>query len=411
MPDPWAYWAATENFANGKWVLTDDEMADTLAQIHLQGGHLTQYVRIEENAWAFRQSPGHPLQMAVFHRLGYPRLANIFLSILAAWALYLFLATKYSEVIACAGVTMLLWSPISLLALHYYNMDTFASGVLPLIAGALLLRDGEREKHGWRNFYLFFTVGFVLGWSVVVRLANFFILGLFGVYLVFLQVQRKDLQSFAQLVRNRSCRVGAFSGWLIVATLGLGSLLALSFLAIYNQIVFGRIFASGYLYSSPDSSFFLWAQNPAASLPGGYATWLAGGKLSDIIASLGDHIRLWVRPVTFAWPLWPLAVIGLIKMFREKNIKYPRWFIVSWFFAVYVNQAGVVYFGVTRALTVPFNQTWGFFVAARYLFPVSFPLIWLTVHSLAHKSYQVVLGITLCYIVGGAWLFFEVLSR
>lgn len=101
MPDPWAYELAAANFAQGKWVLNDNEAAAGRTQIRLQGSRLTQYVPVGENAWAFRQSPGHPLQLVLFQALGWPRLATATLAILAALALYPLLARWYSERLAC----------------------------------------------------------------------------------------------------------------------------------------------------------------------------------------------------------------------------------------------------------------------------------------------------------------------
>jgi hypothetical protein len=66
MPEPWSYELAAANFAQGNWVLTTEELAAARTQIRLQGGQLTQYVEIAPEQWAFRQSPGHPLEMALF---------------------------------------------------------------------------------------------------------------------------------------------------------------------------------------------------------------------------------------------------------------------------------------------------------------------------------------------------------
>jgi hypothetical protein len=151
MPEPWSYALAAENFAQGKWTLADNEVAAARTQVRLQGSRLTQYVEIEPGRWAFRQSPGHPLQLALFWIVGSPRLANAALAVLAVLALYPVLAAWHSERLAFLGVTLLLWTPITLLALHYTNMDTFAGGVWPLIAGALLL-GYERGELVWQLY-------------------------------------------------------------------------------------------------------------------------------------------------------------------------------------------------------------------------------------------------------------------
>lgn len=74
MPEPWSYALAAEKFAQGRWTLTDNEAAAARTQVRLQGSRLTQYVEIEPGRWAFRQSPGHSLQLALFWIVGSPRL-------------------------------------------------------------------------------------------------------------------------------------------------------------------------------------------------------------------------------------------------------------------------------------------------------------------------------------------------
>lgn len=106
MPEPWSYALAAQNFSQGKWTLTNDELAAARTEVRLQGSRLTQYVEIEPSRWAFRQSPGHPLQMAPFTAIGWSRLANVTLAILAALVSYPVLAAWQDERLAFLGVTL-----------------------------------------------------------------------------------------------------------------------------------------------------------------------------------------------------------------------------------------------------------------------------------------------------------------
>jgi hypothetical protein len=421
MPDPWAYELAAQNFVQGKWVLNNDEVAAARTELDLRGARLTQYIETEANTWTFRQSPGHPLQMALLLPTGQPRLANAILAGLAAAILYLLLTAWYNERIACLGVAILLWTPITLTALHYYNMDTYSGGSWPLIGGGLLLLYESKGGRGRWLSLLLLAAGFALGWAVVVRITNLLLLGLCGLYLLLLlwrfwphlatnRIGRRSRHR--QVSQRRSFPFLSRTGWWHLALFSLGSGLALGILALYNQASFGSFLDSGYLYSNADDRFFLWNENPATSVAGGVVTWLAGGTLFHILGTLVTHVRLWLRPITVAWPLWPLAVYGLIYLFRKQRpIQRTTWFVFFWLLAVYAPYAGVIFFGVTRALAVPFNQTWGFFVVARYLYPISFPLVLLIADVLNRQSRWLAVGLTGGSMIVSAGLYWYALSQ
>jgi len=414
MPEPWTYELAARSFAQGKWNLSRDELAAARTQIRLQGGQLTQYIEIAPDQWAFRQSPGHPLEMALFWNIRAPRLVNVLLAISAAFIIYRLLASQYSERIAFLGVTLFLWSPISLLALHYYSMDTFAGGVWPLIAGAILLLYEIKSSHGPDKPLLslmLFLAGAAAGWSVVIRVTNVLLPGVLAVYVLFLLRRRQRHQdSLAPLSEKRNYLFNR-TGWLHLSAFILGIVGAVGLLVVYNQLAFGTPITSGYLYPSPYNQHNLWEENPVTSVPGGVSTWLAGGTFIDIIVTVFVHLRLWLRPATLAWPLWPVALFGLIKLLQQRPLARATWLTLFWLVAGYAPFAGIVFFGVTRALAVPYDQSWGFFIPARYLFSLTFPYIWSAsfAFSLWSKKWSFVLmGL---YVVGGAWLFVAVLSR
>jgi hypothetical protein len=108
MPEPWSYQLAAENFVQGKWTLTTEEVAAARTQVRIQGSRLTQYIEIAPDVWAFRRSLGLPLQLAFFQTIaGQPRLANISLALVAALIVYTLLSLWFNEKAALIGVTFL----------------------------------------------------------------------------------------------------------------------------------------------------------------------------------------------------------------------------------------------------------------------------------------------------------------
>lgn len=451
MPEPWSYALAAQNFAQGNWTLTNDELAAARTQVRLEGARLTQYVEIEPGTWAFRQSPGFPLQLAPFAAVGFPRLANVVLAILAALVLYPVLAAWYSERLAFLGVTLLLWTPMSLLALHYTNMDTFAGGIWPLIAGALLLgyerldrgrvirnpltvsrkqsaeivQPQNQQKQANRTqgttnrglqiaLPILFLAGFAAGWTIVVRITSILLLSVligYGLYLIWVKQPQPIVRRRRGQKKQRRPLSLDRTAWQHLFAFVLGGLLALGIMLTYNWLSFGSPFDNGYLYPSPYEAHNLWSEAPLTEVPGGVSTWLAGGTFLDIIATLFTHIRLWLRPATLAWPLWPVALFGLIYLLRRKPVAQSTWFILLWLLAAYLPFAGVIFFGVTRALAVPYDQSWGFFIPARYLYPFMLPFVWTIVAVLARWRSRWALALVGIYVVGSACLFLATLQH
>lgn len=238
---------AAQHFSQGKWYLTDEEITVARTQVRLAGAYITQYVSVAPNWWSLRQSPGHPLEMALLTKLGSPRLTNSVLAILAVFVLYSTLAAWYNERIAFLGVVLMLLSPLSLLALHYYSMDTFAGGIWPLIAGVLLFRYTILERNAPHQSILLLFAGFAAGWATVVRQTSVLLSGvlvIFFLYLVWSKRPRSsnNRRSHTPLSRHTLHHLAAFGG---------GVLIALSILVLYNKLAFGNPLANGYLYSSP----------------------------------------------------------------------------------------------------------------------------------------------------------------
>lgn len=410
MPEPWSYELAAQHFSQGKWYLSDEEITAARTQVRLAGAFLTQYVSVAPDWWALRQSPGHPLEMALLTKLSLPRLTNSVLAILAVLALYPALTAWHNERIAFLGVILLLFSPLSLLALHYYSMDTFAGGIWPFIAGALLLRYAVLVPNKPRQPILLLFAGFAAGWATVVRQTNVLLSAVLALFFLYLVWSKWRTQS----PDNGHCRSYTLFlrfSWRHLVAFGGGVLIAVSILTLYNNLAFGNPLSNGYLFPSPYNSHNLWGEAPLTRVPSGVDTWLAGGTAWDIIVTLFVHLRLWLRPATLAWPLWPLALVGLVVSLRRRPVPPTTWFMFLWLLSIYVFYAGVFFFGVTRALGVPADQGWAFFIPSRYLFPFTFPFVWLVSGMLARWTKWWAFGLVGVYAVGSTLFFLAVLAH
>ncbi len=420
MPEPWSYALAADNFSQGKWVLTTDEFAAARTQVRIAGARLTQYVEIAPDTWAFRQSPGHPLQLAFFQIIArQSRLSNISLALVAATVVFLVLASWKNEKAAFIGVTLLLWTPITLLALHYTNMETFVSGMWPLISGTMLLlyeRMDRHKKPQWTMRFLLFLAGLSAGWTVLVRITSLplaFVLFGYGVYLIWAKqapIKGKRRRKGKRKKGKRPMHFDKTSQQHLVA-LCLGGLFVLGILLAYNWLTFGKFLDNGYLYPSNYEAHNLWSDDPLTEVPGGVKTWLAGGTLADIIMTQFVHIRLWLRPAIRAWPLWPLALWGLLQLIRTRKIEQSSWFIFLWLFFAYLPFTGIIFFGVTRALAEPYDQSWGYFVPSRYLYPMMLPFVWCLAFVMNRWSNRWAFALLGLYVVGSSGLFLLTLAN
>lgn len=360
LPDPWAYAFAIENFSQGKLVIGDDEMAVGRMAARLQGGHLTQYVSLGANRWGLEKAPGYPLLVVPFAWMQRPWLANASLAMLSAFVLYGCLAAWLGEALACLGVGIWLFSPISLHALRQVYIDTYAGGALLVMAGSLALLYRLQAVRGRASLCLLFLAGGIAGWAGVVRFSNFLAAGLLGLFVVGMACKRRA---------PHGQRI-----WLPLGSYGLGLALALGALACYNLNVFGHLFDLGYLYSSYVTPvIFGWQVGRGsapdlsrAGRPGGIAgvlQWLAGPLLSN-------------------WPFLPLALIGLIFAFRSRDALFPPWLAVAWIVVLSLPY-GAVSLSIVRGVAEPSALVDGGFRLTRYFFPATFPVVLLAVYALA----------------------------
>lgn len=407
MPEPWSYELAADQLAQGNWHLDDAQMTAARTRVVLAGAQLTQYVPVAPDWWALRQSPGHTLEMAALVLAGAPRLTNSVLASLAVMALYPALAAWHDERTAFLGIALFLFSPMSLLALHYTSMDTFSGGVWPLIAGALLLWYASSKQDSPRQAWLLLLAGFAIGWATVVRQTNVLLSGVLAAFFLYLLWTKFR----APAVENAARRRPALAAWPHLLFFGSGVLVAVGILAFYNAMTFGHPLANGYFYPSPYNQHNLWSAEPLTRVPTGVDTWLAGGTAWDLLGTLFFHLRLWLRPATLGWPLWPLALVGLGLSLRRRWAPAVSWFLLCWLLSVYVFYAGVIFFGVTRALTASGGQGWGFFIPARYLYPLILPFVWVLAGLLSRWPQRLSYALVGMYAVGSAGLFLATLAR
>ncbi|MBN1814991.1 MAG: hypothetical protein JXA14_24365 [Anaerolineae bacterium] len=393
MPDPWAYAFAIENFAQGRWVVTDEEAAAGRMRARLQGGHLTQYVNVGSDRWALEKAPGFPLLAVPFRWLGIPQLTNSVLAVLAAAALYVAVARWLDEGLACAAVILFLLAPMSLMALRDVWMDSFAAGAVPVIGGALyalyLLRPDGRA-----GLVLAFGAGLALGWSVVVRLTNAPLVGLCGLHL---------LIDAWRAPRRRQY-------WIAVAVFALGATLALGVLAAYNLAVFGRPFDFGYAYSLYRVSSAL---GPSAGKPGQPSD--ASLDAISAIQMIGRNLVRIVQPWILGFPLLALAVPGWI-LAREqgsssgadRGVSFPHWIALLWVLAVAVPY--VTFTWLDDTLAEPLIRGKLFFEVDRYFLPWIFPLTTMAVVTLVRLPHWAAWGLVSLYGMASLWFYLYVLS-
>ncbi len=392
MPDPWAYAFAIENFARGRWVVTDEEAAAGRMQARLQGGHMTQYVNVGPNRWALEKAPGFPLLAVPFRWLGHPQLTNSVLAVLAAAALYAAVAWWRDEGLAWGAVALFLLTPMSLMALRDVWMDSFAAGAVPLIGGALytlyLLRPSDRA-----GLVLAFGAGLALGWSAVVRLTNAPLLGLCGLHLLI-----------------TVWRAPGRRAWRAVAAFALGAALALSVLAAYNLAVFGRLFDTGYAYSLYRVSSAL---GPSAGKPG----QPAGAPMGVIsaIQMIGRNLARIVQPWLLGFPLLALALPGWMlagdrgsSSGARRGVALPRWVAFLW--VLVVAAPYVTFTWLDETLAAPLIRGQLFFEVDRYFLPWIFPLTTMAVVALARLPRWAALGLAVLYGIGSLWFYLYILS-
>jgi len=383
-PDPWAYAFASQNFAQGKWVVTDEEMAAGRMQVRLQGGHLTQYVNIGPSRWALEKAPGFPLLVVPLQWLGIPQLTNAVLAALAAGALYALVACWFDEGLACVAVALFLFTPMSLIAQHDAWMDTFAAGAMPLIGGALYLLYVLRQPAGRAGPALAFGAGLALGWSAVVRLSNLPLVVLCGLHL-------------AGTARRASLRRSALVAGAVFAA---GAMLSLGALLAYNQTVFGRPFDVGYAYSPyrVRSAF-----GPTLGKPG---VPIQTADLSAAIEMVGLNLARVVQPWLIGFPVLILALPGWVVPDRsDARTSSWRWVAALWTLAVAASYVSFTW--LDQLLSQPIIRSLGFFEVDRYFFPWLFPLVTLAIATLARFPRWAVWGFVVLYVVGSSWLYMQ----
>lgn len=390
IPDPIGFEYAIQQFANGNWVLSDSELIEGDKWANERGGRLFMYAEFIPNRWVLQKSPGLPLLAIPFQWFGQVRLLNIFFLVSATLLLKKYLSKIESEKFAFLAILLFLFSPISLSAAHYMHMETYISGVLPLIGGVLLLGIPNRPETSERLHIRMLLIGLVIGWAGLIRITDMplILLFSFGVWHKLRRYQHKK----ALL-------------WMSFFT---GLILPLTVFLIYNFVVFGRFIDSGYRYNEIYQQLYIWSGVAATEFPG-VKTWLYDKTIVSFISALISHPIWWSIPLLLGWPLIPLAFLGAWAKFRESPKDRTLWFMIAWGLIAYAPYAGIVYFGITRELFNPFFRTVGYFAVDRFLFPASLPIIYLTTSLLTRLPKLVSSGIlTIFFLLSIVWYLYTV---
>ena len=371
MPEPWSYEFAAANFYTGKWRLNQEEYDIAKIKFRENGTLLTQYVELEKGVWIFRQSPGFPLQLAILKYVGLSKLNNIILAFLSSCFLLICLRHTFNDQTAFFGVALYLWSPLSLLGIHYQTMDTFSGGAWLVISGCslFLINNLNINNRHWYKICLELIFGFSTAWLVVVRITSTPIALTLLVVYIFLLIKNQN-EAFSQTNRLMIGRLLYQSKYFFI-----GLVVPAIILFYYNLNTFGRLIDSGYFYPSIYDQYNLWSETATSEIHFGVDTWLKGGGILDIFNTTLLHLKLWIRPGTIAWPIWIIALAGSFKYIKNRPQDYETWVLFFWILLSYLPFAGIVFFGVTRALSDPFNQSWGFFTPSRYLYSMIFPYV------------------------------------
>ncbi len=425
ITDPWTYQVAIEHFADGMFVLDRGEMATARSEIRLAGGIIALYVEIADGQWALRQSFGYPFLAIPFQSLGVLPLLHVILAGVSLWLSYLVLGNWFERKTAVVGTLLLAWTPITIMATHQIYMDTFSAGAFLVISACLLFlwantqqislysaavfdkTRRSRQKRGRpkktspvplssRNLFLTyllpFGAGFCAATAVVTRSSNLLPAVVFGLF--FLYLLWRKWQNTGQI------------DWFTLSLFTAGGLIPLFALLTYHQFIFGSPLATGYDYPTSDDIYYLWKGNPATEI-NGVETWVAEGTFGAIVKTIFLHFQLWSRPGILSWPIFPIMLLSVGGMFWYWRPSPLILFLIVWVLAVYALYAGILFFGVTRALTASGQEGWGFFVATRYMYPATWPIVILALDWISRWSLKWQFGFTLVYMVIGLAIFIQ----
>jgi hypothetical protein len=357
-PDEFSFRFAARGFVHGQLVINDAAFQAANQEAAAQGGQYLRYVNAAPGRWAFEHAPGYVFFLLPFEAAGLPWLGNVLLFLALAATAYALLARLKDEKTAALGTLLLVFTPALLEMTQRPYMDSLAAAAFPAIGGALYIlyllhRDGS--GHSASAVFLFLA-GFFLAFGVVVRYANGLVALVFLLHFIFTGLRR----------RGRGGAAGREALFL-----GLGALLPLAGLFIYNWAVFGAPFSYGYRFSPSPPRFaydYLWT---------GHAREIIKKNLAQLWAALLVAYPLLIPALsafalTFAAKLAPHLLV-----FRDRSPKdnWPElpghllWLLAGWFVAVYGLYA--MYEGTAN--TVSWNLP--YIVLTRFYLPGLFPLV------------------------------------
>jgi hypothetical protein len=331
-------------------------------------------------------------------------LTNSLLAIAAAAALYALVARWRGETLAFAAAALFLLAPMTLAAQRDVWMDTFASGVLPLIGGALYALYLIRGVSDRAGMLLLVAVGLALGGSVVVRLTNAVLLLPFGLHL--LSAVWRARRPAARRARAGDPGQPEGRAWVRAALcFALGAALALGVLLLYNLAVFGRPFDTGYAYSPfrMSSAFGLAIGKPGVPAPAASlvtAIQILGRNLWRILPHwlAGFPLLLLAIPGWFAWRADPARPAPIL----------PRWLSTLWILAIALPYLSFTW--LDQLLSQDSAAVKSFAEVDRYFYPWIFPLSALAIGLLDRLPRPAAWGLIALYAIASLWLYGKVLQ-
>jgi len=372
----WSFQYAAQNFSQGRFTLDGTTIGLEAAEANKYGGLLSQYALVGDDRYALTEAPGYIFFLLPFYYLHAPELGNLVLAGGMTFVAYILFKRLRDEKTACLGSLLLLFTPVTLAMLQREYADNFAAAAFLSMGGGLYvyycLRQQELTPRS--AAILLFLVGLGLGWSIAANYYNALAVLVFMLHFIFTSVR-------SWLTGRRHAAVRA-SIWM-----GLGLVIPLAGLLIYQNAVFGLPWRFGFQYTQLPVSFSmrflsLNIKYVTVALLVGFPLLLPG--VASLSAALYKKIKAFMQrhkheEVNDTWPELRWDVLLLL---------------AGWIAAVYGLYLNYEWTGNTQVVGMPF------IVMARYYLPAVLPLTIMAVLLLKRIPRELSLALT---ILAAAW--------
>lgn len=377
----WSFQYAVQNFSQGLFTVDGITIGLEESEAAKYSGVLSQYVMVGEERWALTEAPGYVFYLLPFYYINAPALGNLFLAAGMAAVAYLLLKRLKDERTACVGALLLLFTPVALAMMQRYYADSFGASAFLSMGGGLYLyyclRRGELTKPA--AAVVLFLAGLGLGWSVAANYYNALVVLVFILHFIFTQAR-------AGMGGRR--RESAWSAlWL-----GLGMLIPMAGLLMYQSAVFGSPWRFGFQYTE---------------LPVGFATRFVLSNIKYVLVALLVGFPLLIPGLAALFT----AGYNKIKprvMHREIEKADDTWpelpgdlllLLAGWILAVYGLYFNYEWTANTALSGMPF------IVLARYYLPAALPLTLLSALWLARVPRKLFWAVLIPVFVWGLLFF------